>query len=88
MREVSAVFRKVGVKANKDKTKLMVSEYRVSTQLDQNLNVDNQFEKADTFFYLGSAINKNNYVNLEIKLKTVLANIFFWADQAFLKRCL
>ena len=83
LREVTAVFSKIekesqkmGLAVNEDKTKLMVSSSRTSCRLDKRVNVDNRynFEVVDNFIYLGSAVNKNNDVSLEIKRRIVLAN--------------
>ena len=83
MREVTAVFSRIeresakfGLAVNEDKTKLMVSTGKPSTRLDQRVNVDNRynFEVVDEFIYLGSAVNTNNNVSLEIKRRIVLAN--------------
>ena len=53
----------------------MISKGKTSTRLDQRVNVGNHnFEVVDEFIYLGSAINKNNNVSLEIKRRIVLAN--------------
>ena len=88
LRDVTAAFSriekesaKVGLAVNEDKTKLLVSTSRRSTRLGQYVNVDNRhnFEVVDEFIYLGSAVNKNNDVSLEIKRRIVLANRCYFA---------
>ena len=82
LREVTAVFSRIGKESanfglavNEDKTKIMISTDKTTTRLDQRVNVGNHnFEAVEEFIYLGSAINKNNNVSLEIKRRIVLAN--------------
>ena len=83
-REVTASFAKiekesakVGLVVNEDKTKLMVASARGASRLHPGDRVEAgncNFEVVDEFIYLGSAVNKNNDISLEIKRRIVAAN--------------
>ena len=81
-RAVSAAFsalekesRRVGLAVNEDKTKYLLSTNKESRRLGQHVTVDNYtFEVVKDFVYLGTSINTNNNVSLEIKRRITLAN--------------
>ena len=80
-REVSAAFCKfvkeaqsMGLKVNEDKTKSFVSTTKGSN-LGESIEIENyNFEVFKDFVYLGSSVNTNNKVSLEIKNRITLAS--------------
>lgn len=81
-RDVTAAFgaieresARAGLAVNMSKTKFMVCSSRESRRLDSQLNAgDYNFESVKDFVYLGTAVNSENNVSLEIKRRITLAN--------------
>ena len=69
--------KRMGLVVNEDKTKYLLSAHKQSehTRLGTHVTVDSyKFEKVDDFVYLGTSINTNNNVSLEIQRRITLAN--------------
>ncbi|XP_054091506.1 uncharacterized protein LOC105219282 isoform X2 [Zeugodacus cucurbitae] len=83
-RAVSSAFsrldkeaKRMGLVVNEDKTKYLLSSNKQSahSRLGSHVTVDSHnFEVVDNFIYLGTSINSNNNVSLEIQRRITLAN--------------
>ena len=81
-RAVTAAFsalekesRRMGLVVNEDKTKYMLSTTKEAARTGSNITVDSYtFEVVQEFVYLGTSININNNVSLEIQRRITLAN--------------
>ena len=81
-RDVTAAFSaiekessRVGLAVNEGKTKYMLSTTRNTRRVGTHVIADNYtFEVVPEFIYLGTAVNSNNDISLEIKRRITLAN--------------
>ena len=81
-RDVTAAFAaiekesaKVGLTVNEGKTKYMLSANREARRLGSHVTAGKyNFEVVKEFTYLGTAVNSNNNVSLEIKRRITIAN--------------
>ena len=81
-RDVTAAFSaieresaKMGLVVNEGKTKYMLSSCRGTRRIGTEVSCDSYaFDVVEEFIYLGTAINANNDVSLEIKRRVTLAN--------------
>ena len=65
----------MGLVVNEGKTKYMLSTSGVVPRMGPQITANNyNFDVVKEFIYLGTAINTNNDVSLEIKRRVTLAN--------------
>ena len=80
MRDVTAAFSaieresvKVGLALNKGKTKYMLTTSGIVPRMGSPITANSyNFDVVKQFIYLGTAINTNNDVSLEIKRKIII----------------
>jgi len=75
----------VGLNINKDKTKYRQIK-RIATKDAAHLKIDNfAFENVETFNYLGSILNADNKMNIEIAERIVKGNKAYYAYAKLIK---
>jgi hypothetical protein len=75
----------VGLNINEDKTKYMQIK-RTGTKDITHLNTDNSaFENVENFNYLGSILNADNKMNIEIAEGIVKGNKAYYANAKLIK---
>ena len=81
-RAVSAAFsslekesRRLGLAVNEDKMKYIISTHKQAARIGPHVTIDSYaFEVVKDFVYLGTNINNNNNVSMEIRRRLTLAN--------------
>jgi len=74
MKESFQLFKEVGLVTNEGNTKYMVA---ANTELQQTCATErgrHNFERVDSFMYLGSLVNGDNIVSEEITKRLIAAN--------------
>jgi hypothetical protein len=75
----------VGLNINEDKTKYMQIK-RLGTKDITHVKIDNfAFENVENFNYLGSILNADNKINIEIAARIVKGNKAFYANAKLIK---
>ena len=84
--EMDIEARRIGLEVNIEKTKYMMVTGKDERRNKNNLIIDRtEFEKVESFIYLGTEINSKNVVSQEIQKRLMIGNRAYFANIKLLK---
>jgi hypothetical protein len=87
LEELKQGAKKVGLEINQDKTKYMImSRNKDKWQKVQDFTSGEvSYERVDTFKYLGSVLNEENDIGLEIRSRVMAGNKYYYAPGSIIR---